>query len=95
MTPRRRRDQRGQAITELALSMVVLLLLMTGLLDFARVFYFTSSLRGTAFAAARHGAWFDPGQRQNAYLDDADITTSVNEGLAGAHLPTVTGVQGT
>ncbi len=94
MTPRRRR-QGGQAITELALSAVVLLLLVTGLLDFARVFYFTSALRGTAFAAARHAAWFDPGQRQNAYLDDADITTSVNEGLAGAHLPTVTGVQGT
>ena len=94
MTPRRRR-QRGQAITELALSAVVLLLLMTGLLDFARVFYFTSALRGSAFAAARHAAWFDPGQRQNAYLDDADITSSVNEGLAGAHLPTVSGVQGT
>jgi len=87
--------ERGQAITELALSSVVLLLLVTGLLDFARVFYFTSALRGTAFVAARHGAWFDPGQRQNSYLDDSDITTSVNEGLAGAHLPTVSGVQGT
>jgi hypothetical protein len=93
MTPRRR--QGGQAITELALSATVLLLLLTGLLDFARVFYFTSALRGAAFAAARHGAWFDPGHRQNPYLDDADITSSVNEGLAGAHLPTVSGVQGT
>ena len=95
MTPRRRHAESGQAITELALSAVVLLLLMTGLLDFARVFYFTSSLRGTAFAAARHAAWFDPGQRQNTYLDDADITSSVNQGLAGAHLGTVSGVQGT
>lgn len=93
MTPRH--GQRGQAITELALSAVVLLLLMTGLLDFARVFYFTSSLRGTAFAAARHAAWFDPGQRQNLYLDDGDITSAVNQGLTGAHLATVSGVQGT
>jgi TadE-like protein len=105
MTPRRPR-QRGQAITELALSAVVLLLLMTGLLDFARVFYFTSSLRGTAFAAARHAAWFDPGQRQNPYLCDQSNTSgggtcssgvldAVNEGLAGAHLATVSSIQGT
>ena len=104
MTPRRR--QAGQAIAELALSAVVLLLLLSGLLDFARVFYFTSALRGTAFAAARHAAWFDPGQRQNPYLCDQSNTSgggtcssgvadAVNEGLAGAHLATVTGVQGT
>ena len=94
MTPRHRR-QGGQAITELALSTVVLLLLMTGLLDFARVFYFTSSLRGTAFSAARHAAWFDSFHVQNPWLDDTDITTQVNEGLAGAHLATVSGVRGT
>lgn len=95
MTPRRRARQRGQAITELALSSVVILFLLTGLLDFARVFYFTSALRGTAFSAARHAAWFDSFQLQNKWLDDDHVTTQVNQGLAGAHLPTVSGVQGT
>ncbi|HEX6488187.1 MAG TPA: TadE/TadG family type IV pilus assembly protein [Candidatus Dormibacteraeota bacterium] len=89
------RRQNGQAITELGVSLVVFLLLLTGLLDLGRVYYFTSALRGTAFAAARHAAWFSNNQRQNPYLDDSDITTAVNEGLAGANLATVTGVQGT
>jgi TadE-like protein len=95
MTPRHRSRQRGQAITELALSSVVLLLLLTGLLDFARVFYFTSALRGTAFDAARHAAWFDNFQLQNKWLDDDVVTAEVNKGLTGAHLANVSGVQGT
>jgi hypothetical protein len=93
-------------MVEFALLSTVLLLLLTGLLDFARLFYFTSALRGTAFAAARHAAWFDNQQRWNSYLCDATnttltvpcnsgITDAVNTGLAGAHLPTVSGVQGT
>ena len=98
--------QRGQSLAEFAVTATVLLLLVTGLLDFARIFYFTSALRGTAFAAARHAAWFDNQNRWNAYLCDATntgsggtcasgIVDSVNQGLVGAHLPTVSAVQGT
>lgn len=98
--------QRGQSMVEFALISTVLLLLLTGLLDFARIFYFTSALRGTAFAAARHAAWFDNQQRWNRYLCDATnntltvpcssgIVDTVNTGLVGAHLPSVSGVQGT
>lgn len=98
--------QNGQAITELALSLVVFMFLLMGLIDFGRVYYFTSNLRGTAFAAARHAAWFSNNQRQNPYLcDQANTTTggtcgtgivdTVNEGLAGSNLAPVSGVQGT
>ena len=98
--------QRAQSLTEFAVVSAVLMLLLTGLLDFARMFYFTSALRGTAFAAARHAAWFDNQNRWNAYLCDATntssggtcsqgITDAVNQGLSGAHLTSVSGVQGT
>ena len=98
--------QRGQSMVEFALLSTVLLLLLTGLVDFARIYYFTAALRGTAFAAARHAAWFDNQQRWNSSLCDATnggltppcssgIVDSVNQGLLGAHLATVAGVQGT
>ena len=81
-------------MTEFAISSIVLLLLLGGLLDFSRVFYFTSALHGVAFAGARHAAWFDHQFRWNRYLDDADIMDAVNQGLVGAHLAGVSGVRG-
>ena len=88
-------SQRGQSLTEFAISSIVLLLLLGGLIDFARVFYFTSALHGVAFAGSRHAAWFDNQYRWNRYLNDADVTDAVNQGLVGAHLSSVSGVQGT
>jgi Flp pilus assembly protein TadG len=87
---RPRRFQRGQSLVEFAISSIVLLLLMMGLLDLSRAFYFAINLQGAAREGARHGAWFNTSARANNYLDDADIMQAVNQSLAGAGL---TGVQ--
>ena len=86
---RREAGQRGQSLVEFGLTFGVIMLLLTGLLDLTRVFYFSSGLQGAANEAARHAVWFDPGAKRNPYLDDADITAAVNQGLAGANLPSV------
>ena len=81
-----RRHQRGQSLVEFAISSIVLLLLMMGLLDLSRAFYYAVNLEGAAREGARHGAWFDTASRSNIYLDDADIMSAVNASLSGAGL---------
>ena len=83
--PRKSR-QRGQSLVEFAISSIVLLLLMMGLLDLSRAFYYAVNLQGAAREGARHGAWFDTATRSNTYLDDADIMSAVNSALAGSGL---------
>jgi len=81
---RGRRRQRGQSLVEFAISSIVLLLLMMGLLDLSRAFYFAVNLDGAAREGARHGAWFSTNLRANNFLDNNDITTAVNQSLGGA-----------
>jgi hypothetical protein len=83
---RRESRQRGQSLVEFAISSIVLLLLMMGLLDLSRAFYYAVNLQGAAREGARHGAWFDTATRSNTYLDDADIMSAVNSSLSGAGL---------
>src|SRR3989475_3847695 len=78
------RRQGGQSLVEFAISSIVLLLLMMGLLDLSRAFYFAVNLQGAAREGARHGAWFNTAARANLFLDDADVMTAVNAGLNGA-----------
>lgn len=78
--------QRGQSLVEFAISSIVLLLLMMGLLDLSRAFYFSVNMQGAAREGARHGAWFDTRSRLNIYLDDADVITAVNQSLSGSGL---------
>ncbi len=78
--------QRGQSLVEFAISSIVLLLLMMGLLDLSRAFYFAVNLEGAAREGARHGAWFNTSARANLFLDDADIMQAVNQSLGGAGL---------
>ena len=85
----RRRRQRGQSLVEFAISSIVLLLLMMGLLDLSRAFYFAINLQGAAREGARHGAWFDTAGRYNPYLYDAAIMQAVNQGLSGAGITAV------
>src|SRR5260370_35756 len=85
-----RSSQFGQSLVEFAISSIVLLLLMMGLLDLSRAFYYAISLQGAAREGARHGAWFNTAARANNYLNDAEIMTAVNQSLNGAGL---TGVQ--
>jgi hypothetical protein len=84
---RRRSSQRGQSLVEFAISSIVLLLLMMGLLDLSRAFYFAINLQGAAREAARHGAWFDTASRSNIYLSDSEVLSVVKSGLLGAGLP--------
>jgi len=71
---------------EFAISSIVLLLLMMGLLDLSRAFYFSVNLQGAAREGARHGAWYNTSARTNNFLDDTDVMTAVNQGLNGAGL---------
>jgi len=68
---------------EFGLSSIVLLLILLGLIDFSRVFYFDTGLHGAAREGARHGSWFDTPTRNNKYLDMADIKLAVDQSLAG------------
>jgi len=88
-------EQSGQSLVEFIIGSIVLMLLLSGLLDFGRVFFYDVGIHGAAYAGARHGVWFDTGSHQNRYLDDADITLAVNRGLTGAGLASVSGPQGT
>jgi Flp pilus assembly protein TadG len=81
---RGRRRQRGQSLVEFAISSIVLLLLMMGLLDLSRAFYFAVNLDGAAREGARHGAWFSTNLRANNFLDDNDIRIAVNQSLGGS-----------
>jgi Flp pilus assembly protein TadG len=85
--------QRGQSLVEFAISSIVLLLLMMGLLDLSRAFYYAVNLQGAAREGARHGAWFDTKSRINIYLDNSDIMSAVNAGLQGSGI-NCTGVNG-
>jgi Flp pilus assembly protein TadG len=82
--PRGQRRQRGQSLVEFAISSIVLLLLMMGLLDLSRAFYFAVNLDGAAREGARHGAWFSTNLRANNFLDDTDIAIAVNQSLGGS-----------
>jgi hypothetical protein len=82
--------QRGQSLVEFAISSIVVLLLLMGLLDLSRAFYFSVNVQGAAREGARHGAWFDTATRSNKYLDDADIMKAVDQAMAGAGFDGVT-----
>jgi Flp pilus assembly protein TadG len=71
-------------LVEFAISSIVLLLLMMGLLDLSRAFYFAVNLDGAAREGARHGAWFSTNLRANNFLDDNDIAIAVNQSLGGS-----------
>src|SRR2546426_1759438 len=81
-----RRRQGGQSLVEFAISSIVLLLLMMGLLDLSRAFYYAVNLQGAAREGARHGAWFDTASRSNKYLKDSEVMAAVNSGLSGSSM---------
>jgi Flp pilus assembly protein TadG len=53
---RSRKRQRGQAIVESALTMLIFLPVLIGILDFGQFLYFHQSLTERARAGARYGA---------------------------------------
>jgi Flp pilus assembly protein TadG len=79
--------QRGQSLVEFALSSVVLLLLVGGLVDIGRAIYISEALSNAAREGARHGVWFDAPAQSHPYLFDAPIKAAVDSQLAAISLP--------
>jgi Flp pilus assembly protein TadG len=79
--------QRGQSMVEFALSSVVLLILVGGLVDIGRSVYVSEALSNAAREGARHGVWFDAPTQSHPYLDDAQIKVAVDAELATISLP--------
>jgi Flp pilus assembly protein TadG len=79
--------QRGQSLVEFALSSVVLLLLVGGLVDIGRAIYISEALSNAAREGARHGVWFDAPRQNHPYLNDTQIKASVDSQLAAISIP--------
>ncbi len=74
-------------MVEFALSSVLLLLLVGGLVDIGRSVYISEALSNAAREGARHGAWFNAANQSHPYLDDAQIQATVNAELSTIGLP--------
>src|SRR5258708_10221640 len=79
--------QRGQSLVEFALSSVVLLLLVGGLVDIGRAIYITEALSNAAREGARHGVWYQASNRSHPYLKDSEIQSVVAAELAPVSIP--------
>ena len=80
-------SQRGQSLVEFALSSVVLLLLVGGLVDIGRAVYTGEAISNAAREGARHGAWFDAAGQSDPWLYDAQIKAAVDAELATISIP--------
>src|SRR2546428_1855096 len=78
---------RGQSTVEFGLSAVVLLLIVLGLIDLGRAFYFAVSLQSATREGARQASWFDPSTGTNPYLSDDAIKSAVDAILNKSGLP--------
>jgi len=79
--------QRGQSTVEFGASAIVLMLILLGLLDFGRAFYFGVGLRGATREGARQAIWFDASTGTNPYLYDDSIKGAVDAILQQSGLP--------
>ena len=77
----------GQSLVEFAVSSVILLLLVGGLVDIGRSIYVSEALSNAAREGARHGAWFQAPAQSHPYLYDAEIKLAVDAELATISLP--------
>jgi Flp pilus assembly protein TadG len=80
-------SQRGQSLVEFALSSVVLLLLVGGLVDIGRAIYISEALSNAAREGARHGAAYDAPHQAHSWLNDAAIKSVVDSELATVSIP--------
>ena len=79
--------QRGQSLVEFALSSVVLLLLVGGLVDIGRAIFITEIMSSAAREGARHAAWFDAPNLSHPYLSAAQVKIAVDQELTASSLP--------
>src|SRR4030081_3880362 len=80
-------SQLGQSLVEFAMSSVVLLLLVGGLVDIGRAVYTGEAISNAARVGARHGAWFDAAGQSDPWLYDAQIKAAVDAELATISIP--------
>ena len=82
---------RGQSTVEFALASVVIVLLLAGIMDVGRAFFYSVALQNAAREGARHGAWFNesPGTLPlgNPYLSSTAIKAVVDPVLVQDGLP--------
>ena len=78
---------RGQSTVEFGIASVVLLLILVGLLDLGRAFYYGVGMNGATREGARQASWFDASSGTNPYLYDAAIKSSVDTMLEKSGLP--------
>jgi TadE-like protein len=84
---RGRGPHRGQSTVEFGLSSVILLLILLGLIDLGRAFYFAVGMQSATREGARQASWFDPATGTNPYLNDAAIKSAVDAILTKSGLP--------
>ena len=77
----------GQSTVEFALSAIVLMLILLGLIDLGRAFYFDVGLLGAVREGARQATWFDAKTGTNPYLFDQAIKDAVDRTLKHSGLP--------
>lgn len=82
-----RRLQSAQSTVEFGASALVLVLLLFGLIDLGRVFYFDVGLQSAVREGARQASWFDPTTDTNPYLYNGAIKSSVDAILTKSGLP--------
>jgi Flp pilus assembly protein TadG len=80
-------SQRGQSLVEFALSSVVLLLLVGGLVDIGRAIYISEALSNAAREGARYGASYSAPRQSHLWLNDAAIKGVVDTELATVSIP--------
>ncbi len=81
-----RRRNLGQSTVEFALTSVVLILLVGGLVDISRAVFISDALSSAVREGARHGIWFSAAYATNPYLYDVPIKATVDQELAGIGL---------
>jgi Flp pilus assembly protein TadG len=77
-------------MVEFALSSVVLMLIIGGLIDIGRAVAVSEVLSSAAREGARHGAWFDYPNQAHTYLTDDRIKAVVDAALTASSLPAST-----
>src|SRR5256885_15643571 len=77
----------GQSLVEFAVSSVILLLLVGGMVDIGRSIYVSEALSNAAREGARHGTWFEAPSQSHPYLYDSEIKATVDAELASIGLP--------
>jgi Flp pilus assembly protein TadG len=78
---------RGQSTVEFGASALVLILVLFGLIDLGRVFYYDVGLQGATREGARAASWFDPQSGTNPNLYDTAIANAVDGVLNRSGLP--------